>query len=435
MTRPSMIILIALFSFLQTNCKKEPPVVYSDSPAQEIVLILQDTSCTEVWLKLSLKNFTIPHTVKIYRDSNLTFLGMVFSNDTTLIDTTLLPNRNYNYTAVRFENGIAKDSSKILQATTLDTTSHEIVWETTLFGEGGSSILYDVGIVNDTLLYAVGQIYTKDTYTKDSLGNVINPFNIVRWNKNKWELFTTSDLGYGYGDLYCIEKFSSIDIWVASSIPEYWDGNKWKFFGTSRGYQGNFSIKKLWGLSTVKLFLVGDRGSVGYYNGSIWQMLSSNTTANINDIWGSKTSNGDQYILAAASTLNSFGEKKILRINGNNIDSLQWNPRTELHSLWFESERKIFTAGDGVYIGIDGKWNRVQGLPSYYSRRIRGTAKNDVWVVGDFGLCAHFNGMTWKSYPEVKIDGIYHSVAITNKEVIAVGEAGRNGVILRGKRK
>ena len=46
-----------------------------------------------------------------------------------------------------------------LLLTTLDTTSHDFSWKTFTFGGGGGSVLNDVAIVNDTLAYAVGEIY------------------------------------------------------------------------------------------------------------------------------------------------------------------------------------------------------------------------------------------------------------------------------------
>ncbi|MBI3006249.1 MAG: hypothetical protein HYY49_12660, partial [Ignavibacteriales bacterium] len=40
-----------------------------------------------------------------------------------------------------------------------DTTSHNFTWTIDTVGDGNSSVLYDVAIINDTLAYAVGEIY------------------------------------------------------------------------------------------------------------------------------------------------------------------------------------------------------------------------------------------------------------------------------------
>jgi hypothetical protein len=176
------------------------------------------------------------------------------------------------------------------------------------------------------------------------------------------------------------------------------------------------------------------KGMIVSANGTSWQKLPSGTTANINDVWGVETQEGEPYVLAAATTLNRISERKLLQISADKVDSLPWNPAIELHSVWFNSPRKIFAAGDGVFITIGDRWRQVKGLPPYFSRRIRGTAKNDVWVVGDFGLSTHFSGSTWRTYPEATINGLYYSVAVTAGGIIAVGEAGSKAVILRGEK-
>jgi hypothetical protein len=46
------------------------------------------------------------------------------------------------------------------------------------------------------------------------------------------------------------------------------------------------------------------------------------------------------------------------------------------------------------------------------------TANNNIFVCGDFGLFAHFNGSIWKTYNELSIQGIYFSVAVKNNIVL-----------------
>ena len=44
-----------------------------------------------------------------------------------------------------------------------DTTSHNFTWQTFTFGEHSSSTLYDVAIINDSSIWAVGEIYMNDS--------------------------------------------------------------------------------------------------------------------------------------------------------------------------------------------------------------------------------------------------------------------------------
>jgi len=53
-----------------------------------------------------------------------------------------------------------------------------------------------------------------------------------------------------------------------------------------------------------------------------------------------------------------------------------------------------------------------QPISLIYTDRIRGVSANDVWVVGDFCIAAHFNGFSWREFQEVRFDGIYESVAV-----------------------
>ena len=44
-----------------------------------------------------------------------------------------------------------------------DTTSHNFTWQTWTFGEHSSSVLYDVVIIDENNIWAVGEIYLSDS--------------------------------------------------------------------------------------------------------------------------------------------------------------------------------------------------------------------------------------------------------------------------------
>lgn len=101
--------------------------------------------------------------------------------------------------------------------------------------------------------------------------------------------------------------------------------------------------------------------------------------------------------------------------------------------MWFRSPDKIFVGGSGVYVGRPGTWLRIGELGTYFSTRVRGSERNNVVVVGAYGLCAHYNGLGWRSYPEVFLsDGILESLALTSEMIVAVGQVGNRAVVLRG---
>ncbi|MDI6805007.1 MAG: hypothetical protein QME58_14420, partial [Bacteroidota bacterium] len=126
------------------------------------------------------------------------------------------------------------------------------------------------------------------------------------------------------------------------------------------------------------------------------------------------------------------GERKILKINENNtIDTIPWIGYRRIHSTWFEDEKRIFTSGSGVFIRRPDKhWQEMTELPLYGTDRVRGISTNDVFVVGSYGLVAHYNGLNWHVYPEAATAQIYYSCDYKNNIMVAVGERYSRAVAL-----
>ena len=170
-----IIFLIALscFLFLSLNCKDEvvQPIV---TPIQ---LTADNVSTTEVWLTIG---FAGGGDYTINRDDKLILQGHFFGSDTTVLDDSLIPGKNYTYIGSKFENGKVPGTSSPLQIRTMDTTSNNFIWQTFTFGgDAGSCLLNDVAIINDNLIYAVGAIYLKDSTTGQ---NDWQPYNLAIWN-------------------------------------------------------------------------------------------------------------------------------------------------------------------------------------------------------------------------------------------------------------
>lgn len=75
----------------------------------------------------------------------------------------------------------------------------------------------------------------------------------------------------------------------------------------------------------------------------------------------------------------------------------------------------------------------------YYSVKVRGNGANDVFVVGDFGYCLHFNGERWSSYPELtNFDAAYGGLSVKGNTICAVGYStngnGTYAIITLGRR-
>lgn len=415
---------------LVLSCNPADPLPPGEAPMKLEAL---DASCTEVWLRVALLEGLQPRSVTLKRDTHVVFSGDVLSPDTTILDEGgLLPNRSFSYTLTR-PTGYYIDQARVT-ATTMDRTSHNFAWETTLLGDGNSSALYDVAIINDTLAYAVGEIYKRD-----SVGNWDpRAYNIVKWNGTTWELMRIQfytfcgQTGMGSYPARSIFAFSPSDVWIgmAGSQIVRWNGQ----------VQGSpictpVSVNRLWGESPSSMWAVGNNGGIAHYNGSNWRRLESGTISTINDVWGGSNlhSLGD-LVLAAAGNKYTGGETKLLQILPSGVVEvfapfLEHRPRT---TVWFDKNTRLFTGGGGVFFHASNEWNYVFEVPTIFTNRIRGSGQNNMAVVGDFGLVMHFNGVTWRRYDFDMPTAILQSVAVSGRHVIAAGTRGGRGIIIHG---
>ncbi|MEW5799757.1 MAG: hypothetical protein AB1728_12210 [Bacteroidota bacterium] len=430
-------LLLLVFLFLGVDCKDEPPVKPPVVPPPTVELAVADTGVTEMWLTLKFTDANAPRGFAVLRNNVQVLSGLLAGSDTLLIDTTAQPKQTYTYKAFRLDGAIRKDSSTAIQATTLDTTSHNFTFEIDTLGDGASSILYDVAIINDTLVYAVGEIYLKD-----STGQ-IDPilYNMVKWNGKKWSIervkvnFRNNLITPAIEGIFA---FSPTDIWLIGSLPIHGDGKNWEMFDL-RSMAGleNISLSKAWGVNSSSMYFVGRGGSIVRHTTDTWQKVESGTSLPINDIWGSYNKQTGAYeVLCVASNQANNGGKKLLRIEGTNVtvlpdSGLSW----ALSTMWFAPNKIHIVAGDGIYISknLPVLWQRNISFPPYYKTSVRGNDVNDIVVVGVNGLFSHFNGITWQ-HQFVLPNGGLGRCAIRGNMISAVGETNNRTIILLGKR-
>jgi len=402
----------------------------------DVQLTADDVGVTEAWLRLQIAPSVHHNALRLTRDGSSQLTVQYSGLDTVIFVNSLLPKHSYTFKAYTLADSVTGDSSNAFTVATLDTTSHDITWQIDTIGDGASSSLVDVAIISDTNVWAVGEIYLED-----STGN-LNPnlYNLATCNGSTWLIRQAPYYFQGnafYGQLRTVYASNASDIWLGSGNMIHWDGRSFNSVQLPPSVWGAYRINELWG-SGKKLYLVGDSGSIAQYGGGTWQKLESGTTTDIDDIWGALEPKSAMFnILCAVSSPYSTGDTKILSIGpSGSISSLPWIPPHRINTVWFKTLKKIFVGGGGLYVGTDNVWKEVLDLPPYFSTRIRGTAINDVFVVGSFGLCGHFNGMTWRNYPEAALpEGEYEGLSVSTHMVIAVGFSGGQAVVLRGYRR
>ncbi|MEO8232596.1 MAG: hypothetical protein ABI638_09950, partial [Ignavibacteriota bacterium] len=172
-----------------------------------------------------------------------------------------------------------------------DTSSHNFTWQNFAFGGVATSSLFDVAIIDENNIWAVGEIYMND-----SLGNP-DPisYNAVHWDGQGWELKkikTNACGGVDYPPIKVIFAFSLNDILFA-----HIDGSISYFNGVdftndcSLITQLSGSVNKIWGISKNDFYVVSDNGFIANYQSGSWTKIESGTTLNINDVWGNVENN------------------------------------------------------------------------------------------------------------------------------------------------
>jgi len=118
------------------------------------------------------------------------------------------------------------------------------------------------------------------------------------------------------------------------------------------------------------------------------------------------------------------GEKRILQIHDDLTvtDALSWDIGRKLYTIWFSEDSPVYVGGDGVYVRSDSNWQQLD-LPSYSCCTIRGISSKDIILAGAFGMCAHYNGVDWKVYPELFLSyGVFGSAGMVNDLVVLAGD-------------
>ena len=318
-----------------------------------------------------------------------------------------------------------------------DTTSHDFIWTIDTLGDGNASILKDVCIIDENDVWAVGEIYLKDTS-----GAIEYPaYGAAHWDGVRWTLkrlpaqapsYVTNLVPTG------VFAFGSNEIWLAS-------GGVHRFNGTSvtdsywiNPFPGNPSpilsegqrALRLWGKSSNDLYAVGSAGGIAHFDGTSWMKLESGTTVDLTDVWGSP----DGSVVWACGYSSSYSESALLTLK-NGTSSTIWsmtNPGSPqpyaglIQSMWGPVDDSILiVGGEGLYLHRMDGTGEGHKLPlslGAFPGRVRGTSSSDVFIVGYGGMIWHFNGATWHKYESVSSPTLaLYSVVSRGDLVLAVG--------------
>ncbi|MCS7053504.1 MAG: glucosyl transferase, partial [Ignavibacterium sp.] len=379
------------------------------------------------------------------KDGNVARNISLSSADTLLYVDSLLPNKSYRFDVALVTPTSPQPTTNHIQVKTMDTTSHNFTWQSWTFGECGNSALYDVAIIDENNIWAVGEIYMRD-----SLGRCDpNAYNAIHWNGQKWELKRIPLLICGsnsfiYTAIYTVFAFSDDNIFFSDGAEIiHYNGISFKQ-DCSINPLLTGKINKLWGSSSNDLYAVGNNGNIAHWDGVRWRKIESGTTLNIYDIWGDYINDNNKHEINLVAAEHLVGpERKILTIKNNSVAELSTSnmPIGSLYGIWFKSGKKYYVAGNGIYVKNNilyaNNWTPLHnGLTPYYIYSIRGSRYNDISLCGSFGELLHFNGNTWKTFRDTP--GFYNTefirIAIKESIITSVGYSGSQAFLTLGKR-
>jgi hypothetical protein len=87
-----IISMTVLFLFSVVSCNTTDPKL-----EPELLLKLEDVSCTEAWLQLTTNNIQLPATINLLKNNSVAQVFNLNTQDSLLYINSLLPNQNYSF--------------------------------------------------------------------------------------------------------------------------------------------------------------------------------------------------------------------------------------------------------------------------------------------------------------------------------------------------
>ncbi len=141
----------------------------------------------------------------------------------------------------------------------IDTTSHNFVWETyTIESPYGSAMLWDVVIINENDIWAVGEI------AADSVQPWLR-YNALHFDGSVWEL---KRIPYIYNGSPIISRirwifaFNKNDIWFGNNV--HWNGQNFNNANIAISIFSDLGKNKMWGSHDGEFYVVGNQGTIAY---------------------------------------------------------------------------------------------------------------------------------------------------------------------------
>ena len=223
---------------------------------------------------------------------------------------------------------------------------------------------------------------------------------ILHYNGTKWEnmsggvvllgkkVFSKDivDINPVMFDFYAVWGTSSKDVWVAGDygVVGHYDGSSWNFYYSGDSMTGLYEdLYRLWGTSSSNVYAVGEYGTIIRFNGTHWEPVAAGVCSN-------------EKPKVAAQPSPSPTATPI------------WLTDSDLYDIWGFSSSDIYVVGENGFVGhFNGnEWENVS--PEVSSARapkakdgvdidiwaVKGLSGSNMFFAGDYGAIAYYNGST-----------------------------------------
>jgi hypothetical protein len=416
---------------LFTGCSESP----TDHQVEKPVLTVDDISCTEGWLNLSIPPGMLPAQVLLLQDNQTVMSITVVSADTLLYIPSLTHSKVYVFQASITPPNNSAIFSNVTNLTTLSPTGNSFSWTKHYLGSTNINYSYvnDIAIISENDIWAVGLFVLPDT----NLAGYSN-YNAAHWDGTGWEYkklwFEAPGNYQSVPAITGILAFSHDNLFMMSEWgTTFYDGKN-----QSKTENGPYWTTTIWGSDSNNIYAGGYSGKIYHYNGTVWTLIETGTNLYVNNIYGDYNKRTKSYEIVAVCAEYSLGfTSKIFKIEGEKATEISMQGISDwVLRGWLYPGKKIFVVGDGLYVKNmkDSEWSKDQDPSLITIYCIKGTRLNDIFAGSTYDRLFHFNGVEWeKLLPEFP-NSSYGKIKIKNDIVVAAGSHGNQGVVTILKR-
>ncbi len=261
-------------------------------------------------------------------------------------------------------------------------------------------------------------------------------------------------------NFYILITFLCITAFIVSCEEPFSPTASQPSFGSWQSMESGTTIdlNSVWGSSSTDVYAVGDSGIVLHYNGVEWSRVDVNSTNKIYDIWGSSSDN--IFIIGQTlfkqfdgTTWADFPEEIVgLKITGcsesefiiSSSDAIaykdgDWDTLTSssgreiwcncnmIHPVLSQTKGQIVIGWErSIKFWNGAEWATLGIRPINTVYGIWGTNLSNVYLCGNFGRIAHFDGRQCRmvSYSWGTDSHLYDMDGFSDNNITAVGENG-----------